>query len=333
MTPEEILRLVDEKFFQSKTIFTDSDLSTGGLLNPKQFDKFVQKLVEKTLIMNECDVQTGDEKQVKIDAIEFGSNIVQRPVAEGTEHTDTSKPTTTQVSISTVEYIIAVDLGFSSLRNNIEKENFEDTIMDMIAQKAGSDFESIALKSDTTLGTNDEYDLNDGWLKLAAVEHEIDHQSANAFDDSVKVVALFDNMIDELPTKYLDYSDVDAWRIYCHKAIERLYRKWLVAVEAKINGTHSFLLENIPVTYEGYRVVGVPRWPSGTTGSPAVLLTKALLVHPKNLIYYVQKEISFNREPKWRKRQLEITGTANIDFQVAEDDACVVTKNIKHGIT
>lgn len=333
MTPEEMLRLVDEKFFQSKSIFTDSDLSTGGLLNDKQFDRFVQKLVEKTLIMNECDVQTGVEKQVKIDVIEFASDIVQKPVAEGTEHDTTSKPTPTQVAIATVEYIIAVDLGFSALRNNIEKENFENTIMEMIAKKTGSDFEAIALKSDTTLGTADAYDINDGWLKLGAVEHEVDHASGDAFDDSKKTADLFDDMIDELPTKYLDYSDISEWRIYCHKGLERLYRKWLVAIEAKIGGSHSFLLENIPVTYEGYKIAGVPRWPSSTTGSPSVLLTKLLLTHPKNLIHYIQKEISFNREPKWRKRQLEITGTANVDFQVAEDDACVVTKDVKHAIT
>jgi len=273
------------------------------------------------------------EKQLKLDFIEFTTDIVQRPVAEGTEHTTTTKPTPTQVAISAVEYIIAVDLGFSALRNSIEKANIEDTIMNMIAEKAGSDFESLAIYSDTTLGTADAYDLNDGWLKLGRVSHEVDHGSADFASTSAKTVPLFDNMINLLPSKHLDYSDVDAWRIYCHKYIERLYRKWLVAVEAQINGTHSFLLENIPVTYEGFKIVGVPRWPRYTAGSPAAYYSKAMLTHPQNLVYYIQNEMTFNREPKWRKRQLEITGTANIDFQVADNDACVVAKDIKHAMT
>ena len=330
MTPEEILKLVDEKFFQSKSIFTDSDLSTGGLLNPKQFDRFVQKLIEKKLILNECRVETGPEKQVKLDFIEFASDIVQKPEAEGTEHTTTTKPTPSQVAISAVEYIIAVDLGFSALRNSIEKENLEDTLMTMIAEKSGSDFEAIGIKSDTAGGTSDAYDINDGWLKLARVTHEVDHSSANFATTAKKTIELFDNMIDALPSKHLDYSNIDEWRIYCYKTIERLYRQWLVAVQAQINGTHSFLLENVPVTYEGFRIVGVPRWYRYSAGSPAAYYSKLLLTHPMNIIYYVQNEISFNREPKWRKRQLEITGTANVDFQIADSDACVVAKDVKH---
>ena len=331
-TNDELLNELEKRFFGKKTIFTDADLATGGLLNPKQFDKFIEQTLEKAIVRKECRYETGDEKQVKLDKIEFAQEtIIQTPSAEGTEHTTTTKPTTTQVPISTVEYLIAVDLGYSSLRNSIEKAGFENKLMKRIANKAGTDMEALALNSDTVTGTG-VYDDNAGWFQLGETDHVVLHANANFASTADKTITLFDNMLDALPKKYLDSADLKGWRFYVHVDIEWLYRRWLTAIGATHAGAMNYLIDNPPIFYQGIPVVGVPRLTRESTGSPAYYISKVMLCNPKNLIEYVQVEIRFVSNDWPRKGQVEITGRFNIDWQIEETDAVVVATGVKHNL-
>ena len=69
ITNDELLTLLNEKFFGRKTIFTEVDLATGGLLNPKQFDKFIEQTLEKAIVRKECRTESGIEKQMKLDKV------------------------------------------------------------------------------------------------------------------------------------------------------------------------------------------------------------------------------------------------------------------------
>jgi hypothetical protein len=331
LTQEEFLRKLDEKFFGEKAIFTDSDLASAGLLNARQLDKFLEETLEKSLMRVECRRESGAEKATELDKIEFASLIIQTPSSEGTEHDTTTAPTTSQVDISAVEYLIAVDLGWSSLRNSIEKANFENNMMKRIAAKAGTDLEAVAVNSDTGTGSG-VYDDNAGWFQLGAAEHEVDQMSADFVSTVDKTVKLFDDMIDALPKKYLGDGDVGAWRVYCHQDIEWLYRRWLTAIGATHAGAMNYLIDMPPVFYQGIPIKGVPRLTRTSAGSPSAYYSKAMLIHPQNLIEYIQTDISFVSENKPRKRQVEITGTINVDWQIEEADACVVAKDIKHNL-
>ena len=334
MTNEEFLKLIEEKFEGRKAIFTDSGLASAGLLNAKQADKFIQETIEKTLVRNECRRETGAEKQVDIDKIAFADMLIQTPSAEGTKHTTTTAPSTSKVQVATVEYIIAVDLGYSALRNSIEKANFENNLMKLIANKAGSDLEAVALNSNTATGAG-VYDDNAGWFQQAAtgaLAHIVNHASADAFNTTYKTARLFDNMLDSLPKKYLDSADLKAWRFYTHVDIEWLYRRWLTAIGSANSAAFNYLIDNVPVFYQGIPVKGVPRLSRTSAGSPAYYVSSALLCEPQNLIEYIQTDIQFVSENVPRARTVEITGTINIDWQVEEVDALVETNLIKHNL-
>jgi len=329
-TIDELLNEFDKKFFGQKTIFTDTDLVSGGLLNPKQFTAFIEATLEKVVMRKECRPDSGDEKQVKLDKIEFTQEtIIQTPSAEGTRHETTTKPTTTQVEISTVEYLIAVDLGYSSLRNSIEKAGFENKLMKRISRKAGTDMEALAVNSDTDTGTG-VYDDNKGWFQIGAEDHEVDHADADFASTADKTLVLFDNMLAALPKKYLDDANLKAWRFYVHMDIDWLYRTWLTAIGATHAGAMNYLVDYPPISYQGIPVVGVPRLKRTSTGSPAYYVSKAMLCHPKNLIEYVQVKIYFVSKDWPRKSQVEITGRFNIDWEIEETDAVVVAKDIRH---
>ena len=331
LTNEQLLDELNKKFFGSKDIFTDSDLASAGLLNARQLATFIEETLERTVMRAECRHDSGDEKTVELDKIEFADMIIQTPAAEGTEHTTTTGPTTSQVSISTVEFLIAVDLGWSALRNSIEKAGFETKLMKRISRKAGTDLEAVAVNSNTVTGTG-VYDDNAGWFQLGATDHEVDHASGNFASTADKTLILFDTMLDALPKKYLDSTDLKAWRFYVHVDIEWLYRRWLTAIGATHAGAMNYLIDNPPIFYQGIPVIGVPRLSRTSAGTPSYYLSNAMLCHPQNLIEYIQTTMQFVSENKPRKRQIEITGTINVDWQIEETDAVVVAKDIKHNL-
>ena len=332
LTNEQLLQELNRKFFGSKSLFTDSDLTSGGgLLNARQLAQFLEETLERSVMRKECRSESGAEKTFDMDKIEFAELLIQTPASEGTEHTTTTEPSTSQVTITAVEYLIAVNLGYSSLRNSIEKAGFENKLMKRISNKTGTDLEAVAVNSDTVTGAT-VYDDNQGWFQLGATDHEVDHASGNFASTADKTLLLFDSMLDALPKKYLDSTDLKAWRFYVHVDCEWLYRRWLTAIGATHAGAMNYLIDNPPVFYQGIPVIGVPRLSRSTAGTPSYYLSKAMLCHPKNLIEYIQTNISFVSENKPRKRQVEITGTINVDWQIEETDAVVVAKDIKHNL-
>jgi len=332
LTNEQLLEELNRKFFGSKDIFTDAGLeANGGLLNARQLAQFIEETLERAVMRKECRHDSGAEKTVDLDKIEFSDLLIQTPANEGTEHTTTTAPTTSQVNISTVEYLIAVDLGWSALRNSIEKAGFENKLMKRISNKAGTDLEAVAVNSNTSSGTG-VYDDNAGWFQIGATDHEVDHASAEFASTVDETITLFDNMLDALPKKYLDSANLKAWRFYVHVDIEWLYRRWLTAIGSSNSGAMNYLIDNPPIFYQGIPVIGVPRLARTTAGTPSHYLSKAMLCNPKNLIEYIQTDMQFVSENKPRKRQVEITGTINIDWQIEETDAVVVAKDIQHSL-
>jgi len=324
-------QLLEELNKRTKSLFTDSDLSSGGLLNDKQLNQFIDETLERSVMRKECRNESGAEKTFDLDKIEFADLLIQTPEAEGTEHTTTTEPSTDQVTITAVEYIIAVNLGYSSLRNSIEKAGFENKLMKRISKKTGTDLEAVAVNSDTVSGSG-VYDDNAGWFQIGAEDHEVDHASGNFASTVDTTLFLFDDMLDALPKKYMDSTDLKAWRFYLHVDLEWLYRRWLTAIGAGNSGALNYLIDNPPIFYQGIPVIGVPRLNRSSAGTPSYYLSKAMLCHPKNLVEYIQTNISFVSERKHRKRQIEITGTLNVDWQIEETDAVVVAKDIKHNL-
>lgn len=332
ITNEELLAEINKLTSGKKSIFTDSDLtSDGGLLDPKQFDKFIDETLERTVMRAEARHESGVEKAVDLDKIAFSDLLIQTPSSEGTKHTTTTEPETTQVQISVIDYIIAVNLGYSALKNSIAKGNFENNLMKLISAKSGSDLEAVAVNSNTSTGSG-VYDDNAGWFQLGATDHEVDHESAEFTSTADETITLFDNMLDALPKKYLDGTDVGAWRFYVHVDIEWLYRRWLTAIGNSNSAAMNYLIDKPPVFYQGIPVIGVPRLSRTTAGTPSYYLSNAMLVHPQNLIEYFQEEVRFTTESIPRARELQITGLLAVDWQIEETDACVVAKDIKHSL-
>ncbi|HUU57439.1 MAG TPA: phage major capsid protein [bacterium] len=297
--------------------FAVSDLASGGLLNPEQHEEFIRAAIEQTVILKEARYETMDREVEEFYKIGFSSRVLQKP--SGTYATTETgvDPATGMVKLTAVKAIMAVDIGFDVFKKNIERDKIKDTIITAMAEKAGVDLEELILMGDSTSGT-EFYTLNDGLFKLAT-SHEYDHESADFAPHTV-----FRGLLDLLPKKY--FRNKNEWRFYVHEDIELLYREWLS--ERQTVGGDAYLLKDIPATYLGIPVVGVPMIIE--TGSGTTATSSALLVHPKNILYGVFQEIVIKAEEKWREQYIPVTGTLWTDVEFEEEDAVVEGTNIKH---
>ncbi len=295
--------------------FTSGDLASGGLLNPEQAAAFIRKLIDATVALREGRRIPMAAPKRLVEKIGFGSRIMQA-ATEGTAPATTHKPSTSKVELSVVEALAAVDITYSSLEDNIERQNLQQTILDLIAERAALDLEELALHGDTA--DPDSYlALLNGWFKQAT-SHVVDAANAPVSQD------LFIDALKALPAKYM--RNAAEWRFYVHRNVELDYRSLLA--ERATGAGDRYLLENAPVFVGGVPVVFVPAIKSRASGTDTV--SDALLVHPQNLIAGFHREISTELERKPRARVIESTTTVRVDFKYEEEDAVVKITNIKH---
>lgn len=325
MSPDDILKYIDQKL-EEKTIMTPSDLSTGGLLNAEQSNKFIWDTLQDVVVSKEARLEIMNSPKKDIDKIGFASRIMRAPGSEGTEESTTTKPTPEQVELSTVRIIGCVDISYMTLEDNIERADFADSLMTMIAAKCGEDLEDLYLNGDDGSG-DPYYVLNDGWLILGAVAHGTNgNGQADFVSTADKTILNLDAMIDALPSKYL--KNKAQWRFYVHPDLDNLLRRWVASRET-IAGDR-YMLEDVPMFYTGVPIIRVPMIVSSTAGTPSLVRSKIMLVKPDNLVLGIQRQIRIEKEAKPRKQQVEFTVTIRSDVQIEENDAVVVGTGMPH---
>jgi len=143
-------------------------MGAAALLNPQKFDRYVRMLQNRTVILPEARYMKMESDVVDIDRIGFGGRILRAAATEGEALAENqwATPTTDQQKLTAVENQAIVSLTDKVLRRNIEKANFENTLLDMIGERAGLDLEELGIQGDTD-SADTFLATNDGWLKLA----------------------------------------------------------------------------------------------------------------------------------------------------------------------
>ncbi len=298
----------------SRNIIEKADLavsqmiSDGGYLNPEQSDNFYQKLIDQPTLINRVrSVQMGRPK-MNIDKIGFGSRILRAAPSSGTalKADERARPTFDQVQLETEEVIAEVHVPYDALEDNIEKENLQDTIMDLIAQRASLDLEELLITGATT--SNDAYlALFDGAIQLAG--NTVDGSGLSAIDKT-----LFKTALQNMPTQYLRNLNVMEFMLSHNNVFE--YRDQL-ADRATGKGDDFYL--NRPTVYS----FGVPIMPAALMPNDEMLFT-----FPKNLIFGVQRAIQIETDKDIRSRELIIVLTMRPAINIEESEAAVRINNI-----
>lgn len=299
--------------------FTTGSLSSGGLLNPEQSAKFVQGIFETSVVNIEARREPMRATKKQIDKITFAGNVLQLPVAVGTEHTTTTDPTTSKVTLDAKEVIVAVDLGYDALEDSIEQGNLFNTILDMTSRKVALELDTLVLHGDSAGGTGTFLDAFDGIFKQVVTN--VHDATVLPLDKTILGAAL-----KKLPGQYL--QNEGEFRYYVSHVARLNYVETLAAVA--VNDAFSqFLLGQKEPSYYGVPVRKVGAILTETLAGPFPG-SKALLIHPKNIVVGVHRDIMFETERKPRKRVVEVTMTMRLDAKLEREDAAVKITNIKH---
>lgn len=285
----------------AKAAFITDYLTSGGLSLAEQ-DRFIDMVIEASVIGPQCRTEKMGTPKKLIEKLGFNSRIMQA-ATEATNPTSTTVPDLGKVELSVVEVIAAVDLGYSTLEDNIDGASLKDRLMKMMATAAARDLEELFLQGNTNSG--DSYlALLNGWLRQA---------TSNTVNTSTASLcsAVLSSMLDSLPDKY--FGNASEYRFFCNPKFDRSYR---IELSNRWTGAgDKYLLEAVPVVWEGVPVIKVPKMPAGGL----------LLVHPQNLIEGFHRNISIEAMAQPRKRVVELTLTARVDAKVEEEAAMVVT--------
>lgn len=284
-----------------------SDLSdNGGYLNPIMADTFIRMLIEQPTILNQIRVVPMNAPTMKLNKIGFGSRILHAAPSSGTAlaASKRSKPTTEQVSLTTKEIMAEVHIPYDVLEDNIERGRLEDTIMELIAERAALDLEELIITGDDTSG--DAYlALLDGLL-VQSTSHVVSYAGTTG----AITKAIWKAGIKAMPNKYLRRKS--EMRFWCspHTEIE-----WAdqFAGHGSIGGYQSMQKD-----WEGYPAYGIPVQSAALMPNSNYLLT-----YPKNIIWGVQRKIMIETDRDIRTRVLIVVLTMRADLKYEEEDAVV----------
>jgi hypothetical protein len=315
-TANTLLQKLDSAF---KGIVDTGSLG-DSVLQPEKYDRFIRQMQEKTKILDKARFIEMEAHQAEIDRIAFTGRVLhagQR--SDGTQvNDDPNKRTRPEFFVNKLE---AKELHASTgikdraLRRNIEKGNFEQTLIELFGQAAGRDMEEWAVFSDTELSfaEHDMFALTDGWVKKAE-----NHVNAQGDEPS----EVFDKLISGLPKKYL--QDETEWVIYTDWELMHAYRKEVAKRETA--GGDAMLLENKPLYYNGFLIEYSPmlsrhrEYAEGDATSGAV----AMLQHPDNMVWGVFHEVTIEPERDAGNRQTDFHLTFEGDVHYEDENAAVI---------
>lgn len=283
-----------------KSIMT-SDLGSSRLARSKQ-QQFVRTVSEATAILDAARRIDMTSHTHDIDRVGFASRILG-PAKEGEASDQDSKPDFHTNTLESVEVMAVAGITDSTLEDNIEREGFENTLLDLIADRVGVDLEELFL-----LGDKDSSDpflkLTDGWLKKAANE-----VTAEDFDPT-DVEDMFDAMIAAVPKKYL--RDRSQWTFWVHWDIEDAYRNVLRQRGTGLGDSAQTTAQTL--AYKGFTIRDSSNMPEGT----------AFLVPSNNLVYGIYRDIFIETDRIPKARKTDFVTTLRVDCHFEDENAAVV---------
>lgn len=182
--------------------FETGDFPSGvGLLNPEQQDMFVVLLKRHNVLLSLARSVRMTQGVSDIDKLHV-SEPITRSAAENTMSPTPTKPKTNKVTLVTKKLISNWDITTETLQENIEKRNFESTLMNSLVQRIGVDVEMLAIQGDeagTLVAGSPVSELlinNDGWYKKSLSSHVLDLGGASISR------SVFREMLRMMPKQY-----------------------------------------------------------------------------------------------------------------------------------
>lgn len=304
----EAVRLVRQGGDAFTRALGTSLLSSGGQLESDQASAFIDFLVGKTIALSRVNTRRMNSNTALIEEL----LIASRKITAGTENTAPTvadSVTTGKRTLTTTEVVWAEDVTLSFLEDNIEKRGAESHIVRMVAQQFGNDLNDLAWNG--TGSTTGFVAINAGWLAIAAADSSVNDYDATS-DTTAK--AVLKGTLKLLPYEFMARPDNAFW---CNPAFAQHYADEIASRSTAFGD--SVLVNGLT----GLRYFGTP-----LISDPHVPADKLLLTPASNLQFGVQRVITLDTEWNPRKRAVELTASARIDYEYAKSQAIVLAASI-----
>ena len=325
LSQEEMLKLIDRAM---KGGIVDVDALGDAVLQPTKLTRFIRKMQESTVILPIARYFPMDAQIHDIDRISFTGRVLDSGEDAGGSHrnldeADFAKPVTNTNVLTVHEFQAIVSLRDKALRRNIERENFEDTLIDLLGEAVGRDMEEFALFADKTFTYNQDHVLSksNGWIKQAA--NAVYGAGGNKdFDPSADTYPenMLNAMLEGMPKEYL--SNISSWRYWVNWTVENAYRDIL-----KKRGT---ALGDLAYTtggqlaYKGIIIERVPMIERAKTEGAGGPGDVAMLGYPNNHVWGVFHKVTIEREREAKKRRTDFVLTLEVDAGYEDENAVIV---------
>lgn len=315
----------------SKAAFSTSSMPAGSIKR-QDADRFINLVVDESTLLKNIRVMRVDAPSGSFSKLNI-SGPVTRVATEGTDPSDTRKPTNTVVSYAVAKTISCLDITGEAVEDNPEGDSGRTTILDAMVSQIGNDMENLAIEGDSSISGVTDPELllkaNDGYIKLTASGTGAHQTDATGLAPSVE---LLQEMMGDLPTKYRKDKSKLRWIMSENTA---LMLSAQLANTGNANAYRGALADmalqdgGLPKIH-GVSALVVPLMPEdltidGTAGSTGAVIW---LTDPNNLIYVVQRDINVEWDRRPRIDTDQCTITMRTDFVVENTDAVVRATNV-----
>jgi len=230
------MTIANEDLVRKATIVADN-LATGGKLNDAQSDRFIDFVIDETVLKDNARIVRFRNENLDIDKIGVGKRVAM-PKAEGVDPQVRRGITTSKITITPHELIVPFEVGDNFRELNIEGDNVEETIIRLMATQLANDLEDLYIngnklgpavpQSDLIEGgsadeVKDSYlALSNGWSTLADGSNVVDALGQNIG------LSIFSKAIRAMPTKFRRnrtalrwFMSPDLWQLYMEKLSTR----------------------------------------------------------------------------------------------------------------
>jgi hypothetical protein len=266
-------------------------------------------------------------QKVDIDRISFTGRVLDSGADAGgadkeLDESNYAKPTVNTNQLSANEFQAIVSIKDTALRRNIERENFEDTLIDLLGEAVGRDLEEFAIFGNTDFTYAQDHVLSkaDGWAKLAA--NAVYGGDKSDFDPALATYpeTMFEAQLAAIPKEYLTNSNM--FRFWVNWTVQNKYRNILKARGTAL-GDMAYT-KNEKLWFKGIEVKRVPMLERAKAEISGGAGDISILGYPNNHAWGVFHKISIEREREAKKRQTDFVLTIEADMGFEDENACVV---------
>ncbi len=286
-----------------------------GVLPVQKFGQFVRAVRESSVILKEARVLNALKSyEVDISRISLGVQLEPGRDETGTKVAPTED--TAEVKTNTLEMkeiITKVAIEDETLEDNIEQQQFEQTITSLLGEGITYDLETYFLHSDTTYaGDRALLKISDGWLKLAGNKVTDTNPTAETWPTN-----LFDDMIQKMDNEFK--QKLPQMKFYVSYKILKDYRELLKGRETGLGD--QAITGGQAITYEGLPIQYVPALDALQDNNVYALLTL-----PTNLVYGFWRNIRIEPDRNAEMRRTNYIATMRTGCHYEDEDAAVSAK-------